>query len=228
MKNIICPECKKEKRHHAGGFCKTCYSKFRMREDRKKYPEKYKKIAKDRWKGEYREKNNKWRKERYQHHHKEEREKQSIYREAHKEEQQKYMKKYYRDNIERIKRKNKEYDVNNRDKKKEFKRLQDWVVKQPIEKMRELWKTQSQRRAARKKGLPSTLTHKQWENIKNIYSHCCAYCEKEKPLSQDHIIPILKGGGHIYENIVPACKSCNSKKGARDVYTVFPNFVKKH
>lgn len=225
--NIICPECKEEKKHHAKGYCKKCYSKFSMRKDMKKYPEKYKKISHDRWKGAYREKSNQRRKDRYKTHYTEEREKQKIYREAHKEEQRIYMKKYYIDNIEKIKKNGKEYNRTKRDKVKEFKRLHDWVLKQPKEKMRELWKTQSQRRAARKKNLPSTLTHKEWEEIKKRYDYCCAYCGKETSLAQDHVIPILKEGGHTYENIVPACKSCNSKKGARDVFEVFPNFVKK-
>ncbi|MDB4875733.1 MAG: hypothetical protein JWM41_2179 [Gemmatimonadetes bacterium] len=29
----------------------------------------------------------------------------------------------------------------------------------------------------------------------------------------DHVIPISRGGSHTRENVVPACRSCNSKKG---------------
>lgn len=225
---IICPECNEKKKLHAGGYCKKCYSKFRMRAERVKYPEKYKKIARDRWKGAYREKNNQWRKDRYKRHHAEEREKQKIYSESHKKEQSVYMKAYYLRNRDHILENGRKYNKEKRDQKKEMERLGKWVKSQPIEKMRELWKTQFQRRAARKKNLPSTLTHKEWEEIKKIYDFCCAYCGQQKPLSQDHIIPILDGGGHVYENIVPACKSCNSKKGPRDVHKVFPEFKKKH
>ena len=72
------------------------------------------------------------------------------------------------------------------------------------------------RRRARKAGLPSTLTHAEWEAIKTVYRHRCAYCGKrQKRLTQDHVVPIIKGGGTTRENIVPACKSCNSKKSTK-------------
>jgi 5-methylcytosine-specific restriction endonuclease McrA len=48
----------------------------------------------------------------------------------------------------------------------------------------------------------------------------CAYCgstpRKNKRLTKDHLEPISQGGGTIPENIVPACFSCNSSKGAED------------
>ena len=59
------------------------------------------------------------------------------------------------------------------------------------------------------------LTKEQWEFIKEIFRNRCAYCGKrQKRLTKDHIIPVSKGGAHTIENIVPACKSCNSKKNA--------------
>jgi 5-methylcytosine-specific restriction endonuclease McrA len=61
----------------------------------------------------------------------------------------------------------------------------------------------------------SDLTAKQWEVIKRSYGHRCAYCYQKKPLTQDHFIPISKGGHHTASNIVPACRSCNSSKQAR-------------
>lgn len=74
------------------------------------------------------------------------------------------------------------------------------------------------RYAARKRGLPATLTVQQWEGIKAAYKHRCAYCgrkeTKKRPLTQDHVIPIKKGGGTTSNNIIPACGPCNSKKRA--------------
>ena len=81
----------------------------------------------------------------------------------------------------------------------------------------EFHRTTEARRRARRKGLPNTLTVEQWEAIKQVYRYRCAYCgakeAKKHPLTQDHVVPIKKGGGTTMDNIVPACRSCNSKKG---------------
>ncbi len=41
--------------------------------------------------------------------------------------------------------------------------------------------------------------------------HRCQYCG-DRADSIDHIVPKSKGGKHVWENVVAACKSCNSKK----------------
>ncbi|MCK5604322.1 HNH endonuclease [Candidatus Pacearchaeota archaeon] len=59
----------------------------------------------------------------------------------------------------------------------------------------------------------------QWKALLKTHNYRCAYCgilgkdTKQKYLTQDHVIPIDKGGEHSPENIVPACLSCNCKKG---------------
>ena len=74
-------------------------------------------------------------------------------------------------------------------------------------------RTYQQRREARKRNLTSTLTVSQWEAIKAAYQYRCAYCSKpHKKLTQDHVIPIFKGGATTMGNIVPACPSCNYRK----------------
>lgn len=43
----------------------------------------------------------------------------------------------------------------------------------------------------------------------------CYYCEKSFPakeLTMDHIVPISKGGKSTKGNVVPCCKTCNTKK----------------
>jgi len=59
------------------------------------------------------------------------------------------------------------------------------------------------------------LTESQWRAIQTAYKHRCAYCGKRKPLTQDHVVPVSQGGAHTASNIIPACVSCNSSKGAR-------------
>lgn len=71
-------------------------------------------------------------------------------------------------------------------------------------------------RRARLKSAPiNDLTAAQWREIKEAYDNRCVYCgRKMKRLSQDHIIPLSKGGSHTVSNVVPACLRCNITKSA--------------
>ncbi len=43
----------------------------------------------------------------------------------------------------------------------------------------------------------------------------CYYCGRRfKPseLTMDHLIPLARGGRSVRDNLVPACKECNTKK----------------
>jgi len=45
-----------------------------------------------------------------------------------------------------------------------------------------------------------------------LLSDPCSYCGKTAK-TIDHIMPLSKGGAHRWDNLTPACKSCNSSKG---------------
>jgi 5-methylcytosine-specific restriction endonuclease McrA len=77
------------------------------------------------------------------------------------------------------------------------------------------------KRKAILKTAKSDLTLDQWTAIKAAYGYRCAYCRQQKPLTQDHVIPVSKGGPHTASNIVPACRSCNSSKGANPPKVAF-------
>ena len=58
-------------------------------------------------------------------------------------------------------------------------------------------------------------TQGEWELLKKQYAYTCPACGKSEPeitLTEDHVIPLSKGGSDYIENIQPLCKSCNSKK----------------
>ncbi len=57
------------------------------------------------------------------------------------------------------------------------------------------------------------FTPDQWEQMKVDYDHTCFYCDtKPEELTQDHMLPLSRGGDHTASNIVPCCRSCNSRK----------------
>jgi len=45
-----------------------------------------------------------------------------------------------------------------------------------------------------------------------LFGHRCAYCGTAGKMELDHLNPVSRGGDNDPENIVPACKSCNSSK----------------
>lgn len=46
--------------------------------------------------------------------------------------------------------------------------------------------------------------------------HHCAYCGvMDAPLELDHIVPRSRGGADHPDNLTPACKPCNTSKGAK-------------
>jgi hypothetical protein len=55
------------------------------------------------------------------------------------------------------------------------------------------------------------------EKVKFTYPQACCYCGTTEALSIDHLIARIKGGQDYSDNLVWACKSCNSSKGGRDL-----------
>lgn len=55
----------------------------------------------------------------------------------------------------------------------------------------------------------------EWQTVKAQYNFTCPCCGMSEPkivLTQDHIIPVSKGGSDNIENIQPLCRGCNAKK----------------
>jgi hypothetical protein len=54
-----------------------------------------------------------------------------------------------------------------------------------------------------------------WQRMLTRHNHRCFYCGSAGVLTQDHIIPLSRGGRHGEGNLVPACLSCNRSKASR-------------
>lgn len=95
-------------------------------------------------------------------------------------------------------------------------------------KVKGLWKTtrdpvlqQSKKRfrnmryKIRKMECEGTHSFGDWELLKKQYGFVCPCCGRKEPeikLTEDHIIPLSRGGSDFIENIQPLCLSCNVRK----------------
>ena len=50
------------------------------------------------------------------------------------------------------------------------------------------------------------------KELKKLYSLPCFYCGANDKKTQDHVVPINRGGSHSIGNLITACQSCNSSK----------------
>lgn len=123
---------------------------------------------------------------------------------------------YYEKNKDVIRKKARKWISDNYDKY--MKKNRAWKKANP-ERVKYHDKIRKQRRRINLKNKGSH-TLEQWENLKNRFNHCCAICGMQEPfinqqyqhLTEDHIIPVSRGGSNNIENIQPLCQSCNSKK----------------
>jgi 5-methylcytosine-specific restriction endonuclease McrA len=112
----------------------------------------------------------------------------------------KHWAKYYKENKSKLAMYKSKYKKDNREKSNSYKQVYK----------------------ARKKLLPSTLTAEQWEVIKKAFDNKCAYCGLEKALEQEHFIALSNGGEYTANNIICACRRCNSSKNNSNFFEWYP------
>lgn len=97
-------------------------------------------------------------------------------------------------------------DIHERDRPRQYK----------TEQYRETSRQSSLRYLARKAGAKGAFTLEEWQETLEDFNHRCAYCHKpSKRLHQEHMKALSRGGDDSRDNIVPACASCNSRKGTK-------------
>lgn len=108
---------------------------------------------------------------------------------------------------EYLKRRREYYKKN---KEKLCKYSSEWVKKNP---KKHAAKERLRRNNKRTNG--GKLTKESIAARFDYYGNKCYYCDCCEGLTIEHRIPICRGGTNYPSNIVPACRSCNSKKGKK-------------
>ena len=149
------------------------------------------------------------------------------YNETHKELVRERKRRYREKNINKIR----EYDHNRRYNEETREKVLNWSRQwrannkdhikdynsQYVKSHMEYFRRATHIRNARVSKLEYNLTGNDWENIKKYFDNSCAYCGSKKILTQDHVVPVTKGGGYTKSNIIPACKFCNCSKHNLDM-----------
>ena len=60
-------------------------------------------------------------------------------------------------------------------------------------------------------------TIREWEREQELPREC-VYCRAKEDLTTDHLIPTNRGGDDSADNLVLACKSCNTSRGDKGIF----------
>jgi 5-methylcytosine-specific restriction endonuclease McrA len=119
-----------------------------------------------------------------------------------------YMKAYRKENAEKLREQNTAWRLRNPERYEAMR--QAWRDEHKAERAH-----QEGQRRVRKKGNGGSHTFAEWVAKCETFSWRCVYCDSGAQMTRDHDVPISRGGSDNIDNIVPACGSCNSSKGAR-------------
>ena len=198
---VICCKCGEEKENYRSNTCRRCYSRAYVEGHREQD-----RTRKAIWRLNHLEQVRARDKAYYRSHVNEQKAQRERYRIQHRDAFRAYQTTYRARHLAECRQRETAYKMSHEEKERE--RKARWAREH-----KDIINTSTARRRARKKALPATLTAKQWEAIKLVYHHRCAYCGKKCcKLQQEHVVPLSKGGPTTMSNIVPACPSCNYAK----------------
>lgn len=124
-----------------------------------------------------------------------------------------------------VKAKNKAHNARYRDdpERKEVARQRtiDWRKNNP-----ELARYQRTVKDARKRNAEGSHDFEQWQMLLSFFD-CCPRCGENKPLTCDHIIPLVQGGTNYLDNIQALCRSCNSSKNMYQIVDYRPKEARR-
>lgn len=94
-------------------------------------------------------------------------------------------------------------------------KAREWSRMHP-ERLREGRRRRQAARKALAKGNGGRISKEEWQGIIDAANGRCLYCGTRAKLVMDHFVPINRGGATVQDNMIPCCRSCNSKKGAKE------------
>lgn len=196
---IICKECQKKKRHKAHSLCVNCYSQIYLKESRRKYQQK----------PHVKSQKKKMDKKRYIQKKKQILDQKKVY--YNKNKKKKEFKEKRKQRFKRWYEKNKKKHLEQQKERQKKKRKQN--PKDTVVRDRKI----NHKRRLKLQGLkPKGISV---EDQKKVLKRdkICVYCGNEQDIGFDHIKAITKGGNNNFNNLVVACKKCNSSKGNKNV-----------
>ena len=144
---------------------------------------------------------------------------QKQYRAARKKETAQYLATWRQNNREKInayqRARRKKYPAQFRDKDKRWRANNPGYQSSRQKRLRNAYRHYNETRRARKLAAEGICSLAQWLWRVEFYGWRCAYCAcslTEDTLTQDHMIPLSRGGSQWPSNLVPACQACNSRK----------------
>jgi 5-methylcytosine-specific restriction endonuclease McrA len=69
----------------------------------------------------------------------------------------------------------------------------------------------------RKSALKEKIKYEDWMRILERFDYKCLRCGEIDDLTQDHVVPLSKGGRNHISNIQPLCRVCNSWKNTKTI-----------